>query len=72
MQAIVKTFGLDKRTVAHWQRRSITHSHKVHEHLVAKQKLDLQHVQADEIRVKIVKGVIWLASALMVSKRLWL
>ncbi len=29
-------------------------------------------VQADELRIRIVGGVVWLASALSVSSRLWL
>ena len=71
-QAIVHAFGLDERTVADWQGRAGTHCQKVHESLVARQGLDLQHVQADELRVKIVGSVVWLASALMVPTRLWL
>ncbi len=34
--------------------------------------LSLEHVQADEIRVKEVGQVLWLAMAVMVSTRLWL
>jgi hypothetical protein len=29
-------------------------------------------VQADELRIRIVGGVVWLASAISVSSRLWL
>jgi hypothetical protein len=36
------------------------------------QPQDLQHVQADEIRVKTQAGVLWMAMAVMVSTRLWL
>jgi hypothetical protein len=36
------------------------------------QPLDLEHVQADELRVRTQGGVIWMAMALMVSTRLWL
>jgi hypothetical protein len=32
----------------------------------------LAHVQADELRVRIVGGVVWPASAISVSNRLWL
>src|SRR5258708_31820812 len=34
--------------------------------------MDLQQVQADEIRVKTERGVCWMAVAIMVSTRLWL
>ena len=32
----------------------------------------LAQVQADELRVRVVGGVMWLASALSVTSRLWL
>jgi hypothetical protein len=51
-QAIVHAFGLDERTVARWQERAGQHCRKVHEDQVMQGKLDLEHVQADEIRVK--------------------
>jgi len=71
-QAIVKTFGLDERTVCEWQTRAGKHCHQVHEHLVENSQHDLQHVQADEIKVKIQKGTIWMALAIWVPTRLWL
>jgi transposase-like protein len=43
----------------------------VHAHLVQRAR-DLLHVQADEIRVKAQGKVLWLATAIMVSTRLWL
>ena len=36
------------------------------------QAVDLQHVQADEIKVKSQFGSLWMALAIMVSTRLWL
>jgi transposase-like protein len=72
MQAIVKAFGLDERTVSDWQRRAGQHCQQVHEHLVEKSQHDLQQVQADETKVKIQKGVIWMALAIWVSTRLWM
>ena len=54
VQAIVQAFGLDERTVASWRDRSGVHCEQVHHALVEAGKLDLVHVQADEIRVKIV------------------
>jgi transposase-like protein len=71
-QAIVKAFELDERTVRDWQQRAGKHCQQVHEHLVEHHPLDLQHVQADEIKVKTQKGTVWMALALMVSTRLWL
>jgi hypothetical protein len=44
----------------------------VHEHVVGHGLLDLLQVQADEIKVKIMGGVIWMAMAMMVPTRLWL
>ncbi len=71
VQAIVVAFGLDERTVQDWQGRAGQHCERVHEHLV-QQPRDLGQVQADEIRVKMQGGIVWLAMALQVSTRLWL
>src|SRR5258708_635342 len=49
-QAIVHALQLDERTVARWQERAGAHCQKVHCDQVVQAKLDLQHVQADEIR----------------------
>src|SRR6266568_1294259 len=51
-QAIVWAFGLDERTVANWQLRAGKHCEKVHQDQVLQERMDLQHIQADEIRVK--------------------
>lgn len=72
IQAIVAAFDLDERTVADWRDRAGLHCHKVHQALIVQAKLDLQHVQADEIRVKARGKVVWLALALMIPTRLWL
>jgi transposase-like protein/IS1 family transposase len=71
-QAIVHAFGLDERTVASWQQRAGKHCQQVHEAVVQQGQLDLQHVQADEIRVKGCKLIAWMGLAMMVSTRLWL
>lgn len=71
-QAIVHAFELDERTVARWQERAGQHCHKVHADQVMQGKLDLEHVQADEIRVKAPRMIPWMAMAIMVSTRLWL
>ena len=71
LQAIVHAYGLDERTVAAWRDRAGMHCQKVHQAVVEQGKLDLMHVQADEIRVK-ARGIIaWMGLAMMVSTRLW-
>jgi transposase-like protein len=72
VQAIVKAFGFDERTVRDWWQRAGQHCQQVHEHTVGSAQLDLQQVQADEIKVKTQKGTFWMALALMVPTRLWL
>jgi transposase-like protein len=71
VQAIVKAFGLDERTVLSWQSRTGQHCQQVHEHLV-EQPRDLGQVQADEIRVKMQGLIVWMAMAIQVQTRLWL
>lgn len=71
-QAIVQAFWLDERTVQDWWQRAGKHCQKVHEHKVEQSKLDLQQVQADEIKVKTFLGTVWMALAIMVPTRLWL
>jgi hypothetical protein len=72
LQAIVVAFGLDERTVQDWWRRAGEHCQGVHEHVMGQRPLDLEQVQADEIKVKTQVGTLWLAMAMMVSTRLWL
>src|SRR6266513_4355727 len=72
IQAIVHAFGLDERTVADWRDRAGVHCQKVHQEIVEQGQLDLMHVQADEIRVKGCKMIVWMGLAMMVSTRLWL
>ncbi len=72
IQAIVQAFGLDERTVASWRDRAGNHCQEVHQAIVQQGQLDLQHVQADEIRVKGCKLIAWMGLAMMVSTRLWL
>ena len=71
-QAIVAAFGLDERTVARWQARAGEHCQQVHQHLVQQGGVELGHVQADELWVKVVGGKVWMAMALAVPSRLWL
>ena len=72
VQAIVKAFGLDERTICDWHRRAGQHCQQVHEHLVENNPHDLEQVQADEIKVKTQKGTFWMALAIWVPTRLWM
>jgi transposase-like protein len=72
VQAVVKAFGLDERTVRDWHGRAGAYCRQVHEHMVESSQQDLQQVQADEIKVKTQKGTYWMALAMAVSPRLWL
>lgn len=72
LQAIVAAFGLDERTVAAWQARAGQHCQQVHEHLIEQGQVDLGHVQADELWVKLVGRKVWQAMAMAVPSRLWL
>src|SRR5258708_18134017 len=72
VEAIVHALEVDERTVARWQERAGRHCQKLHEDQVMAGKLDLQHVQADEIRGKGWKMIPWIGLAMMVSTRLWL
>src|SRR3989441_4306860 len=72
VQAIVHAFGLDERTVASWRDRAGAQCERVHQAVVEQGKLDLGHVQADEIRVKGCGKIVWMGLALMVSTRLFL
>jgi transposase-like protein len=72
LQAIVKAFELDERTVKDWHDRAGKHCQNVHEQMVEKSQQDLQQVQADEIKVKTVLGSYWMALAMAVPTRLWL
>jgi transposase-like protein len=71
-QAIVAAFGLDERTVSAWLHRAGQHAQQVHVHLVQQRQVDLQHVQADELWVKLVGRRVWQAMAMAVPSRLWL
>lgn len=72
VQAIVAAFGLDERTVADWQRRAGRQCVRVHEQIVQAGAVTLGQVQADELRVRIVGGIVWLAMSVSVASRLWL
>jgi transposase-like protein len=71
-KAIVKAFGFDERTIKKWWLRAGEHCEAIHEQIVGQSQLDLEHVQADEIKAKTQGGSVWMAFAMMVSTRLWL
>src|SRR5262245_50414421 len=52
LPAIVAAFGLDERTVASWQRKAGAHCQAAHQRHLESGKLDLAHVQADELYAK--------------------
>jgi len=72
LQAIVKAFLLDERTVRDWQKRAGQHCQQIHEHLVESSQHDLEQVQADEIKAKTQSGILWMALAIWVPTRLWM
>ena len=72
LQAIVAAFGFDERTVAAWQQRAGSHCEQVHRATVRQGQVELEHVQADELWVKLVSRKAWMALALAVPSRLWL
>src|SRR5947209_7572162 len=71
VQAIVQAFDLDERTIASWRDRAGKQCQRVHQAIVEQSRLDVVHVQADEIRVKSRGMVVWMGLALMVPTRLW-
>jgi transposase-like protein len=72
VQAVVHTFLLDERPVAAWLQRAGQHCQQVHQHFVQQGQVDLQHVQADALWVKLVGRRAWQAMAMAVPSRLWL
>jgi hypothetical protein len=55
-----------------WLQRSGTDCQRVHEAIIGTATLDLGQVQADEIKVKVQGGSVWMALAEAVPYRLWL
>jgi transposase-like protein len=72
LPAVVRAFALDERTVADWQAKAGEHCQSVHRHNLETKKLDLGHVQADELYAKRQGGRSWVAMAMAVPSRLWL
>jgi transposase-like protein len=69
--AIEAAFGLQARTVREWVAASGRQCEGVQQHLVQRPQ-DLGQVQADELRVRVAGGVMWMALAMVVASRLWL
>ena len=55
-----------------WQQRAGKRFETVHKAKVEQGLIDLIHVQADEIWVKMRGMVVWVGLAIMVSTRLWI
>lgn len=72
VQAICRAFMLDERTVRDWHEAASRHCQRLHEQLIESSQMDLQHVQADELRIKAQGHIVWMALALCVTTRLWL
>lgn len=70
-QAAAMAFELDERTIKSWWQRAGAQCESFHKYMVTSKQLDLQQVQADEIKVKRQGGWCWMALALMVPTRLW-
>ncbi len=58
--------------MARWEREAGVQCRRVHEHIVEAGRVELGQVQADELCVRVVGGVMWLAEAPAVESRLWL
>jgi len=71
-QAVIATYGLSDKTVRDWAKRAGKQCQAVHEQTVLNQRWDLQHIQADEMKVTTQRGIVWVALVMMVSTRLWL
>jgi hypothetical protein len=63
---------LSDKTVRARAKRAGVQCQGVHEQTVMQQRWDVQHIQADELKVNTQRGIVWVALVLMVSTRLWL
>lgn len=69
--AIEAAFALDRRTVRRWVTAAGQHAERIHHHRVL-QPRDIQHVQADEVRIKLQGMIVWMAMAVVATTHLWL
>ena len=72
IEAIVKAYGFDRRTIKSWWERAGVHCKELHEQTVETTQLDIVQAQADEIKVKMWGRSVWMGLTMMVSTRLWL
>ncbi|MBO9349705.1 MAG: hypothetical protein J7467_15860, partial [Chloroflexus sp.] len=71
VRAMVAAVGVTAETVRTWAAEAGVHGAQGHRHLVLGACWSLRHGHADEMRVRVQKGMVWMAMALMVSTRLW-
>jgi hypothetical protein len=72
LRAIVAAFGLDERRVATWWKRAGQHCERLYIHLLQTGRVDLEHVQPDQLCVKLAGRRVWQAMVLAVPSRLCL
>jgi transposase-like protein len=71
-QAIVFAFGLHEETVRAWLLRGGTQGRRVQAALVQQGRVEEEHIQADELWVRLRRGRVWQALAIAATSRLWL
>jgi transposase-like protein len=72
VQAIVRTYGLDERTVWAWLARAGKHCQQFHHAHLARQRLELGQIQADELKITCFRRKVWLGMVMQIASRLWL
>jgi len=72
VRAMVAACGVTAETVRTWAAEAGVHGAQGHRHLVLGACWSLRHGHADEMRVRVQKGMVWMATALIVSPRRWL
>jgi transposase-like protein len=72
IQAIVKAFGIDERTVADWLEKVGQHGRQVQEQRVCQGQVEVGQVQGDELCIKTQYGKVWMATAMSVFSRLFI
>ena len=69
--AIEAAFVVDRRTVRRWITEAGQHAERIHHHHVLQPRAT-EHVQADEVRVKLQGSCVWMAMAVVATTHLWL
>jgi transposase-like protein len=72
VQAIVFAFGLHEETVRAWLLKGGRQARAVQERVVQQGRVAEEHIQADEIWVRLRRGRVWQALAIAATSRLWL